>query len=422
MCPICGAGSSRIPATARATSTAEIGEVLPPPIGSANSSEARTPAAASIRKKPSRKTVARTVTTGNPDQDRACSASQCSLCCGLLVVSLMLISVTVICDMFTKASTPWWRATAAVLIVASRCHAETDIPKKMRPHPSMARCIDARSVRSPCTTSAPSRRSSSARLSSRRTKARTLCPLASRNSVRLRPMPPTAPAAPVTRIGLSCLCFVVMSLTLGYIQKTNRRPRLASGFSCAAALARRQSGLPHDETLDRRDDDHQHRHDHDVAGCRGLQPAHGEIGLEAIIQGETDQRHAGRGDPAGDQGDRRSDQFRGKGHLPAPENGVIIYTTYKLYIVEAIGPMPRTADPELPHRILKAADALWQSGGEEAGTIRGVAAEAATTTPTVYSYYADREALLTALRALAFQRFSGCLAKSRDFQDACARD
>src|ERR1700682_74979 len=291
----------------------------------------------------------------------------------------------------------------------------------MRPQPSMARCIEARSVRSPCTTSAPSRRRASARLSSRRTKARTLCPLAISNSVRLRPMPPTAPAAPVTRIGLSCLCFVVMSLTLGYIQKTNRRPRLASGFSCAAALARRQSGLPHDETLDRRDDDHQHRHDHDVAGCRGLQPAHGEIGLEAIIQGETDQRHAGRGDPAGDQGDRRSDQFRGKGHLPAPENGVIIYTTYKLYIVEAIGPMPRTADPELPHRILKAADALWQSGGEEAGTIRGVAAEAATTTPTVYSYYADREALLTALRALAFQRFSDHLQKSRDFQDACAR-
>jgi AcrR family transcriptional regulator len=83
--------------------------------------------------------------------------------------------------------------------------------------------------------------------------------------------------------------------------------------------------------------------------------------------------------------------------------------------------MPRTADPELPHRILKAADALWQSGGEEAVTIRGVAAKAATTTPTVYSYYADREALLTALRALAFQRFSAHLAKSRDFQDACAR-
>jgi AcrR family transcriptional regulator len=83
--------------------------------------------------------------------------------------------------------------------------------------------------------------------------------------------------------------------------------------------------------------------------------------------------------------------------------------------------MPRTADPELPRRILKAADALWQSGGEEAVTIRGVAAEAGTTTPTVYNYYADREALLMALRELVFQRFSAYLQKSRDFQDACAR-
>src|SRR6266404_1258545 len=93
----------------------------------------------------------------------------------------------------------------------------------MRPQPSTARCIEARSVRSPSTTSAPSRRGASARSSSRRTKARTLCPLASRNSARLRPMPPTAPAAPVTRIRLSCLCFVVMSRTLGYVQKTNWR-------------------------------------------------------------------------------------------------------------------------------------------------------------------------------------------------------
>jgi hypothetical protein len=31
--------------------------------------------------------------------------------------------------MFTKASTPWWRATVAVLTAASRYAAETDIPK-----------------------------------------------------------------------------------------------------------------------------------------------------------------------------------------------------------------------------------------------------------------------------------------------------
>ena len=43
------------------------------------------------------------------------------------------------------------------------------------------------------------------------------------------PIPPTAPAAPVTRIGLSCLCFVVMSLTLGYGQKTNWHDTLGIG-------------------------------------------------------------------------------------------------------------------------------------------------------------------------------------------------
>src|SRR6202051_846168 len=210
----------------------------------------------------------------------------------------------------------------------------------MRQQPSMARGIEARSVKTPCTPSAPSRRGAAARWSSRRTKARTLCPLASRNSVRLRPMPPTAPAAPVTRIGLSCSCFVVMSLTSRLRLKGNWWPRLGQGFGDLTS-ARRQSGLPHDEALDARDHDHQHRHDQEIARCRSLQPAQGEIGLEAIVQGEADERHACRGDQAGDQGDRGSDQFRGKGHLLAPGNRVIIYTTYNLYAVKAIGPMPR---------------------------------------------------------------------------------
>src|SRR5215472_14049943 len=88
---MCGGGSSRIAATARATSTDETGEVLAVPIGSASSSASRTFAAAKSRKKPSRKTVGRTVTTGRPDHESACSASQCSLCCGLSVVSVILI-------------------------------------------------------------------------------------------------------------------------------------------------------------------------------------------------------------------------------------------------------------------------------------------------------------------------------------------
>src|SRR5262249_18457711 len=86
----------------------------------------------------------------------------------------------------------------------------------------------------PCCPPPPSGRGASAPSPPRRTKARTLCPLASRNSVRLRPMPPTAPAAPVTRIGLSYLCCVIMLLTSGYVQQTNWRD----------AMARRQSGPP----------------------------------------------------------------------------------------------------------------------------------------------------------------------------------
>ena len=61
-------------------------------------------------------------------------------------------------------------------------------------------------------TSAASRRRASARSSSRRTRARTLWPLASSIPVRLRPMAPMAPAAPVTRIGLSCVDFIIISL------------------------------------------------------------------------------------------------------------------------------------------------------------------------------------------------------------------
>src|SRR6516164_4922292 len=63
-------------------------------------------------------------------------------------------------------------------------------------------------------TSAPSRRRAAARWSSRRTKALTLYPLASNISVTLRPMEPTAPAAPVTRIGLACDDRAVISLPL----------------------------------------------------------------------------------------------------------------------------------------------------------------------------------------------------------------
>src|SRR5580693_7886700 len=124
---MCGAGSSRIAATARATSTDETGEVLLAPIGSASSSASLTLAAARSRKKPSRKTVGRTVTTGSPDHNSACSA-----------VQLVLRGVGRLTDghlrdghlrRVHKSFDAWCRATAAVLIVASRYAGMTYIPK-----------------------------------------------------------------------------------------------------------------------------------------------------------------------------------------------------------------------------------------------------------------------------------------------------
>ena len=49
--------------------------------------------------------------------------------------------------------------------------------------------------------------------------------------------------------------------------------------------------------------------------------------------------------------------------------------------------MPRTPDPELEDRIVAAAMRLLDRGGEEAITMRAVAQEAGTTTPTIYERF-----------------------------------
>jgi len=59
--------------------------------------------------------------------------------------------------------------------------------------------------------------------------------------------------------------------------------------------------------------------------------------------------------------------------------------------------MPPHADQQLEERILKAAQRLWRAHGERGLTLRAVAKNAATTTPTVYKRFRNREALLVAL-------------------------
>lgn len=83
--------------------------------------------------------------------------------------------------------------------------------------------------------------------------------------------------------------------------------------------------------------------------------------------------------------------------------------------------MPRQADPELEHRILDAACRLWSRGGPKALTMRGVAKQAGTTTPTVYERYNDRDAILRAVRLRTRADLFVAINKTRSLHQACER-
>ena len=59
--------------------------------------------------------------------------------------------------------------------------------------------------------------------------------------------------------------------------------------------------------------------------------------------------------------------------------------------------MPRQSDPKTHRRILNAAIRIWRTQGELGLTLRKVAREARTSTPTVYRRFRDKEALRLAL-------------------------
>jgi AcrR family transcriptional regulator len=59
--------------------------------------------------------------------------------------------------------------------------------------------------------------------------------------------------------------------------------------------------------------------------------------------------------------------------------------------------MPPISDKHLEERILKAARRLWRTRGERGLTLRAVAHEAGTTTPTLYKRFRNKQALRLAL-------------------------
>src|SRR5215469_9955553 len=56
--------------------------------------------------------------------------------------------------------------------------------------------------------------------------------------------------------------------------------------------------------------------------------------------------------------------------------------------------MPRAPDPTLEGKLMTAALRLLDRGGERAITLRAVAKEGGTTTPTIYERFPNREALM----------------------------
>jgi AcrR family transcriptional regulator len=84
-------------------------------------------------------------------------------------------------------------------------------------------------------------------------------------------------------------------------------------------------------------------------------------------------------------------------------------------------PMPPHADQLLEERILKAAQRLWRTRGEHGLTLRAVAREAGTTTPTVYKRFRNKQALLNTLTERFKAQLNEHLFASRSLEEVCSR-
>jgi AcrR family transcriptional regulator len=79
--------------------------------------------------------------------------------------------------------------------------------------------------------------------------------------------------------------------------------------------------------------------------------------------------------------------------------------------------MPPHADQLLEERILRAAQRLWKTRGERGLTLRAVAKEAGSTTPTVYKRFRSKDVLLSALAARIRQQLNEQLFTAKSVQE-----
>jgi AcrR family transcriptional regulator len=83
--------------------------------------------------------------------------------------------------------------------------------------------------------------------------------------------------------------------------------------------------------------------------------------------------------------------------------------------------MPRHADVELEGRILDAALKLWNKGGDQALTMRGVARVAGTTTPSLYQRFRSKADIRRGLRRRAQQAMREVLVSTSSPREVCEK-
>lgn len=83
-------------------------------------------------------------------------------------------------------------------------------------------------------------------------------------------------------------------------------------------------------------------------------------------------------------------------------------------------PRPRLYDDALRSRLLEVTSRVISADGENAVTVRGVAAQCDTTTSAVYALFGSREALVAAVTDEGFRRFGTYLAAVPRTDDAVA--
>ena len=83
--------------------------------------------------------------------------------------------------------------------------------------------------------------------------------------------------------------------------------------------------------------------------------------------------------------------------------------------------MPPHADLKLQERILNAGQKLWRSRGERGLTLRAVAREAGTSTPTVYKRFQNKQAILTTLALRIRAQLNEYLFAADSIEDVCRR-